>query len=236
MEASLGSGAMTNDIPSIQHSDLIFIIGSDTTAAHPIIASHIKQALRAGKARLVVADPKHVEIADHASLYVAHRPGTDVMLLNGIMQQIIKNGWQDEAYIAERVTGFDVLKDEVMREDYSPANVELITGVKPADLLQMAEMIGTAERTAVYYSMGITQHTTGHDNVRSIANLQMLCGNIGIEGGGINRCVVSQTYRVRVTWVHCRKTSRVTRKSVTQRHTRSLPKRGIVRNCLQKMA
>ncbi|KLV03414.1 formate dehydrogenase [Photobacterium aquae] len=186
LEASLGSGAMTNDIPSIAHSDLIFIIGSDTTAAHPIIASHIKQAVRSGKARLVVADPKRVGIADHAQLYVAHRPGSDVMLINGLMQQIIKNGWQDDTYIAERVNGFDVLKAEVMREDYSPANVELVTGVKQADLLKMAEMIGTAQRTAVYYSMGITQHTTGHDNVRSIANLQMLCGNIGIEGGGIN--------------------------------------------------
>ncbi|MGF1702645.1 formate dehydrogenase subunit alpha [Photobacterium makurazakiensis] len=186
LEASLGSGAMTNDIPSIAHSDLIFIIGSDTTAAHPIIGSHIKQAIRNNGARLVVADPKRVDIADHAQLYVAHRPGTDVMLFNGIMQQIIKNDWQDDAYIAERVNGFDELKSEVMSDAYSPEKVELVTGVKQADLLEMAELIGTAERTAIYYSMGITQHTTGHDNVRSVANLQMLCGNIGIEGGGIN--------------------------------------------------
>ncbi|MGF1723474.1 formate dehydrogenase subunit alpha [Photobacterium nomapromontoriensis] len=186
LEAALGSGAMTNDIPSIAHSDLIFIIGSDTTAAHPIIASHIKQTLRNGKARLVVADPKKVDIADHAQLYVAHRPGTDVMLLNGIMQQIITNGWHDEQYIADRVDGFEELKAEVMNDAYAPDKVELVTGVKQADLRKLAEMIGTAKHTAVYYSMGITQHTTGHDNVRSIANLQLLCGNIGIEGGGIN--------------------------------------------------
>ncbi|WP_428772731.1 formate dehydrogenase subunit alpha [Vibrio sp.] len=186
LEASLGSGAMTNDIPSIRHSDLIFIIGSDTTAAHPIIASHIKQVLRSGQARLIVADPKRVDIADHAQLYVAHRPGTDVMLLNGIMQQIIKNGWHNSDYIDERVDGFEELKAEVMRDAYSPDKVELVTGVPAAQLIEMAQMIGTASRTAVYYSMGITQHTTGHDNVRSIANLQLLCGNIGIEGGGIN--------------------------------------------------
>ena len=186
LEASLGSGAMTNDIPSIKHSDVIFIIGSDTTSAHPIIGSHIKQAVRHGGARLIVADPKRIDIADHAELYLAHRPGTDVMLLNGVMQQIIKHGWYDQEYIDERVDGFDTLLQEVMSPSYSLEKVELVTGVKAEDIFAMARLIGTAERTAVYYSMGITQHTTGHDNVRSIANLQLLCGNIGIEGGGIN--------------------------------------------------
>lgn len=186
LEASLGSGAMTNDIPSIKYSDVIFIIGSDTTSAHPIIASHIKQAIRHHGARLIVADPKRVDMAEHAELYMAHRPGTDVMLLNGVMQQIIKNGWYDQEYIEERVDGFDTLLQEVMSPAYNLDKVELVTGVKAEDIQAMARMIGTADRTAVYYSMGITQHTTGHDNVRSIANLQLLCGNIGIEGGGIN--------------------------------------------------
>ncbi|WP_394245554.1 formate dehydrogenase subunit alpha [Vibrio astriarenae] len=186
LEASLGSGAMTNDIPSIKHSDVIFVIGSDTTAAHPIIASHIKQAIRHNGARLVVADPKRIELADHAELYIAQRPGTDVMLINGVMQQIIKNGWYDMAYIEERVDGFDTLLQEVMSPSYSLDKVELVTGIKAEDIFAMARTIGTAKRTAVYYAMGITQHTTGHDNVRSIANLQLLCGNIGIEGGGIN--------------------------------------------------
>lgn len=186
LEASLGSGAMTNDIPSIKYSDVIVIIGSDTTSAHPIIASHIKQAIRHHGARLIVADPKRIDMAEHAELYLSHRPGTDVMLLNGVMQQIIKNGWHDQEYIEERVDGFDTLLQEVMSPAYAPDKVELVTGVSADDIFAMARMIGTAKRTAVYYSMGITQHTTGHDNVRSIANLQLLCGNIGIEGGGIN--------------------------------------------------
>ncbi len=186
LEASLGSGAMTNDIPSIKHSDVIFIIGSDTTSAHPIIGSHIKQAIRHHGARLIVADPKKIKIADDALLYVAQRPGTDVMLLNGIMHQIIINGWQDESFIAEKCEGFEELRDEVSDQKYSAENVELITGVKAKDVIELARLIGTAEKTAIYYSMGITQHTTGHDNVRSVANLQLLCGNIGIEGGGIN--------------------------------------------------
>ncbi len=186
LEASLGSGAMTNDIPSIKHSDVIFIIGSDTTSAHPIIASHIKQAIRHHGARLIVADPKRIDMAEHAELYLSHRPGTDVMLLNGVMQQIIKHGWYDLEYIEERVDGFDTLLQEVMSPAYALDKVALVTGVSADDIFAMARMIGTAKRTAVYYSMGITQHTTGHDNVRSIANLQLLCGNIGIEGGGIN--------------------------------------------------
>ncbi len=186
LEATLGSGAMTNDIPSIAHSDVIFIIGTDTTSAHPIIGSHIKQAVRKYGARLVVADPKRIEITDHAQLYVAQRPGTDVMLLNGIMQQILLNNWQDDEFVANNTEGFDALKQEVMKPDYALDKVELVTGVKAEDVAEMARLIGTAQRTAIYYSMGITQHTTGHDNVVSISNLQLLCGNIGIEGGGIN--------------------------------------------------
>ncbi len=185
LEASIGSGAMTNDIPSIKHSDVIFIIGSDTSAAHPIIASHIKQAVAKG-ARLIVADPKRIDMAEHAELYVRHRPGTDVMLLNAIMHQVIKNGWQDDGYLLERVDGLDDFVNEVSDEKYASDKAALVTGVAAKDIEELARLIGTAKVTAVYYSMGITQHTTGHDNVRSIANLQMLCGNIGVEGGGIN--------------------------------------------------
>lgn len=186
LRESLGSGAMTNDIPSIKDSDLIFIIGSDTESAHPIIASHIKLAVKNHGARLIVADPKKVSIADKAQLYVAQRPGTDVMLLNAIMQQIIKNDWHDLDYIQQRVEDYSQLFDEVMSEDYSPENAALITGVSAADIIEMARLIGTAEKTAIYYAMGITQHTSGHDNVTAISNLQLLCGNIGIKGAGIN--------------------------------------------------
>ncbi|CAH0526606.1 formate dehydrogenase subunit alpha [Vibrio hippocampi] len=185
LEASFGSGAMTNDIPSIKHSDVIFIIGSDTSSAHPIIGSHIKQAIQSG-ARLIVADPKRIDMADHANLYVRHIPGTDVMLLNAVMHQIVKNNWHDMEYIEQRTEGFDRFIEEVSQEAYSSSNAELVTGVAAYDIEQMAKMIGTANVTSVFYSMGITQHTTGHDNVRSIANLQMLCGNVGVEGGGIN--------------------------------------------------
>ncbi|WP_394391740.1 formate dehydrogenase subunit alpha [Shewanella woodyi] len=186
LQESLGSGAMTNDIPGIVDSDLIFIIGSDTSNAHPIIASHIKSAIREHGATLLVADPKKVDIADHAKLYVSHKPGTDVMLLNAIMQVIIKNDWHDLDYIQARVDDYSSLYDEVMKSDYRLENAALITGVPAKQITEMASMIGTATKTAVYYAMGVTQHTSGHNNVTAIANLQLLCGNIGIKGGGIN--------------------------------------------------
>ncbi len=183
---SIGSGAMTNDIPSIQDSDVIFILGSDTTCAHPIIASHIKQAIAQRGARLVVADPKRIGIAEYAELYVAQKPGSDVMLLNAIMAEIIRNDWHDKDYIAKRTEGVEALLAELAKDDYRLENAALITGVKAEDIARLARTIGTAKKTAVYYAMGITQHTSGHDNVTSIANLQLLCGNIGISGAGIN--------------------------------------------------
>ena len=183
---TIGGGAMTNDIPSIKESDVIFIIGSDTTSAHPIIASHIKRAVSQHGARLIVADPKKTAIADSATLYVSHRPGTDVMLLNAIMQQIILNDWQDTHYINQRVEDYELLKQEVLKQDYNLSNAALITGISAENIVAMAEMIGTANKTALYYAMGITQHTSGYDNVVSTSNLQLLCGNIGVVGAGLN--------------------------------------------------
>lgn len=186
LQQSIGSGAMTNDIPSIQDSEVIFILGSDTSSAHPIIASHIKQAVSLHGARLIVADPKRVAIADGAELYVAHKPGTDVMLLNAIMAEIVRHDWQDKAYITARTEGVDALYTELAKSDYSLDNAARITGVAAEDIARLARIIGTANKTAIYYAMGITQHTKGHDNVTAIANLQLLCGNIGMAGAGIN--------------------------------------------------
>ncbi|MDO6679172.1 formate dehydrogenase subunit alpha [Shewanella sp. 4_MG-2023] len=186
LQLSLGSGAMTNDIPGIKESDLIFILGSDTCNAHPIIASRIKQAIRSHGARLIVADPKRVSIADDACLYVAQKPGSDVVLLNAIMAEIIRHDWHDKDYINAHTQGFDAVMQEVLKPEYQLQNATKICGVSAEDIAQMARYIGTAEKTAVYYAMGITQHTSGHDNVTAIANLQMLCGNLGKVGAGIN--------------------------------------------------
>lgn len=175
---------MTNDIAGIKKADVILIIGSDTSAAHPVIANRIKQAVRFGKTKLIVIDPKEIDMVKFATIYARHRCGTDVAVLNGIMHAIIKNEWYDKEYITERCEGFEDLKAVV--EDYTPEKVEKISGVPAWQIREIAELLGNAETASLFYAMGITQHTTGTDNVRSTANLQMLCGNVGKDGGGVN--------------------------------------------------
>ena len=184
LAASFGSGAMTNDIAGIKNADVILVIGSDTTSAHPVIAARIKQAVRFGKTKLIVIDPKKIRLADYATIYAAQRCGTDVAVLNGIMHVIIKNNWHDAAYVEERCEGFEDLKKEV--EKYTPEYVEKISGIPAAQIEEIAELFGKAPTAGLFYAMGITQHTTGVDNVWSTANLQMLCGNLGKSGGGVN--------------------------------------------------
>ncbi len=186
LAASFGSGAMTNDIADIRKADVILVTGSDTTAAHPVISARIKKAVRDGKTKLIVIDPKKISLADYAEIYTAQRPGTDVAVLNGLMQIIIKNGLEDKDFIANRCEDYEAFKKEVMQDKYSPENVEKLSGVPARTLEEIAELFAKAETGSVFYSMGITQHTTGTDNVKSIANLQMLCGNLGIPGGGVN--------------------------------------------------
>jgi formate dehydrogenase major subunit len=177
---------MTNDIAGIKKADVILIIGSDTSAAHPVIAARIKQAVREGTSKLIVIDPKKIVMGDYAEIYAAQRPGTDVAVMNCMMQEILKNGWEDKEYIANRLEGFEEFKAEIMLERNSPEYVEKISGIKADTLRAIAKLFGQAKTASLYYAMGITQHTTGRDNVWTTANLQMICGNLGVEGGGVN--------------------------------------------------
>ncbi|MFI3247140.1 MAG: formate dehydrogenase subunit alpha [Ferrimonas sp.] len=185
LEPALGSGSMTNPIESVQYSELVILIGSNTAASHPVIASRIRQALKHGT-KLVVIDPIKVDMAFHSDLYLQQQPGTDVMLINALCQLLIKNNWHDQAYIAARVDNFDALYDEVMRPEYDVANAALVCGVPAAQLQTLAQMLADSKATGIYYAMGITQHSNGTNNVRALANLQLLTGNIGNAGGGIN--------------------------------------------------
>src|SRR5512136_3421579 len=113
---------MTNDIAGIKNADVILIIGSDTSAAHPVIAYRIKQAVRFGKSKLIVIDPKEIDMAKYATIYARQRCGTDVAVLNGIMHEIIQNDWYDKEYVAQRCEGFDELKKAVA--EFTPEKVE----------------------------------------------------------------------------------------------------------------
>jgi len=183
LAAAFGSGAMTNSIGEIEDAACIFVIGSNTTECHPLIARRILRAKEKG-AKLIVADPRNIHLSGFADMAVNQHLGSDVALLNGMMQIIIHNGWHAEDYIAERTEGYEELKEAVAA--YTPDKVQAITGVDPQDLERMAEIYAKNSPAALLYAMGITQHTTGVDNVKSCCNLAMLCGNVGIASGGVN--------------------------------------------------
>ena len=185
LAASFGSGAMTNSIGDIAESKCVFVLGSNTLEQHPLIGRKIVQAKKNG-AKVIVADPRYTPTARLADLYMPFVSGSDVALLNGLMQEIIRNGWEDKEFIAKRTKDYEKLKEVVMKETYSLENVSKISGIPVEQLKQAAEMFGTTKPGAILYSMGITQHTVGVDNVRSVANIQMLTGNLGKPGSGVN--------------------------------------------------
>jgi formate dehydrogenase major subunit/formate dehydrogenase alpha subunit len=182
---SFGSGAMTNSIADIaEESQCIFIIGSNTTENHPVIGAKIRRAKRHRGAKLIVADPRRIDIADYADLHLRHRPGTDIALLNGLMHVILRENWQDDDFIRERTENFEDVKALVGK--YTPEVTSEITGVPAEDIVLAATMMAENRPGALLYAMGITQHTTGVANVMSCANLQMMLGSIGVPGGGVN--------------------------------------------------
>lgn len=175
---------MTNSIPEFSADTTTFLItGSNTTEAHPVLAAHVLAARDRG-AKVVVVDPRRTQIGRIADIYLQPRPGTDVAWLNGFMHVILAEGLADQAFITERTEGFEELK--AVLADYPPEKVEQITGVPADDLRKAARMYAGGKPAAVLYTMGITQHTTGVDNVKSCANLAMLTGNLGVSGGGVN--------------------------------------------------
>jgi formate dehydrogenase major subunit len=183
---SFGSGAMTNSIHELLDvtvGDTIFAIGTNATECHPIIGIYILQAKERG-AKLIVADPRRTELAKGADLWLRQKPGTDVALLNGMMNVIINEKLMDESFIAERTEDFALCKDMVMK--YTPEHASGICRVPAENIIQAARMYAQAENAGIYYTMGITQHTTGVDNVLSIANLAMLTGNLGKRKAGVN--------------------------------------------------
>ena len=175
---------MTNTIAEMELAEAFLIIGSNTTVAHPVLATYVKRAVRHHGAKLVVIDPRGIDMCDHATLWLRQRPGTDIAVINGIMHVILRDGLVDEEFIAERCEEFDAFK-EVLAE-YPPDEVEKISGVPADDLVKAAHIYGEAGCAMILYAMGITQHTHGTDNVKSLANLALMTGNIGRESTGVN--------------------------------------------------
>ena len=181
---AFGSGAMTNSIEDFDLADCIFVIGSNTTECHPVIGSATKRAAASGDATLIVADPRAIELAGFAAIHLRQTGGTDVALVNAMMRAILHEGLEDASFIAERTEGFDAVRRAV--EPYTPELAEKITGVPADDIVRAAALYARADAASIVYSMGITQHTTGTDNVLSLANLAMMTGNVGRPGTGVN--------------------------------------------------
>lgn len=180
---TFGSGAMTNSNEEFKHAATIFSIGSNTTAAHPIIGLNIKKAKRNG-AKLIIANPKEIDLCRHADLFIQHRPGTDVALLMGMMNVIMKEKLTDEEFIMTRSEDYEIFK--LSLEQFSPEIASGITGVPMEKIIEAARIYATHKPSSIVYAMGITQHTHGTDNVLAISNLAMMTGNVGKESSGVN--------------------------------------------------
>ena len=180
---TLGSGAMTNSLSCFEATELIFVIGSNTTEQHPLIGSRILQAVQGG-AQLIVADSRKIRLAGHADLHLRQRNGTDVALLNGMMRQILVEGLEDREFIARRCENFAALTAAL--DPYTPEYVASITGLPPAQIIRAAALFARAKSAMIVYAMGITQHSHGVDNVRAVSNLALLTGNLGRPGTGVN--------------------------------------------------
>ena len=176
---------MSNSMDDVANqAQAFFIIGSNTTEQHPVFGAMLRQAVRQRGAKLVVADPRKIDITEFATLHLRQRPGTDIALLNGLMYIILEKGWENKAFIDERTENFDEFKAAVMQ--YPPEKVADITRVPVEKLYEAAEILATNSPMAVMWAMGITQHIVGVRNVMDLANLQMLLGNMGKPGGGVN--------------------------------------------------
>ncbi len=184
LAATFGSGAMTNPFKDVLKSKVILITGTNTTANHPIIANYIHEAVMKNGAKLIVVDPRRIKLVDICHLWLRPKVGTNVAWLNGLMNVIINENMQDQEYINQRTTGYEELKKIVSK--YTPDHVAGITGIPAKDLVAAARLYATEKPGSILYAMGITQHTSGTNNVKCIASLAMLCGNVGIEGGGVN--------------------------------------------------
>jgi formate dehydrogenase alpha subunit len=174
---------MTNSFADYLNTDLFFVIGSNPTEAHPMAGAKIMSSVLKGT-KLIVADPRRIELAEKADIWLQLRPGTDIPLLNGLMHIIIKEDLHDKKFVEERTEGFEALKATV--EKYTPARVSEMTGVPEQLLYDAARLYATTYNAMLCYTLGITEHVCGVDNVMSTANLAMLTGHLGREGSGVN--------------------------------------------------
>ncbi|MBN7318949.1 formate dehydrogenase subunit alpha [Mycobacteroides abscessus subsp. massiliense] len=183
LKTVFGTGAATNSFDDIETARTIFICGSNTTEAHPVVGARIKQAALRG-ANLVVMDPRRIELADYADVHLRPRPGTNVAALNSLAAAIIDEGVVDEDYVARRVEGFEEFRAFI--QAYIPERSERLTGLPATDVRAAARLYGRDKPSMIFHGLGVTEHVQGTDGVICLANLALITGNLGHPGTGIN--------------------------------------------------
>jgi len=174
---------MTNSIPEIRDADFLFVTGSNTSEAHPIIAMEMKRAVGRG-ARLAVADPRAIWMTEIADWHLQLQPGTDVWLLNAMAHVIVSEGLEDRAWIEANTENFEAVRKTVLR--YPPEEAEKVTGVPAEMIREVARGYATTPKAGIYYTLGITEHTCGTDNVYALSNLVLMTGHLGKRSTGMN--------------------------------------------------
>ena len=179
----IGSSAVTNTFGDVKHAEVALLTGSNTTANHPVAATFIKEAARAGT-RLIIVDPRRVDMVDHADEFCQIKPGSDVAFYNALMHVIIADEFYDKPFVARRTEGFDQLAAVVA--DYGPKVAAPICGIDANTIVRLARTIGRAGSMMIFWGMGISQHTHGTDNARCLISLCLLTGNVGRRGTGLH--------------------------------------------------
>ncbi len=184
LQLSLGSSAMSNSIAEMENLEAFIVTGSNTTETHPVISNFLKRAVYKNGAKLIVIDPRRIEMADHAQLWLQQNPGTDVAVFQAMAHVVVKEKLYDEEFIAERTEGFNDYLESL--EEYTPEWAESVSGVPADDIRQAARIYANAERASIYWGMGISQSTHGTDNTLTLVNLALMCGHLGKSGTGLN--------------------------------------------------
>ena len=189
LKQTFGESAGTQDFKSVDEADVIVVIGANPTDAHPVFASRMKRRLREG-AKLIVVDPRRIDLVRSPHIEAAYhlpvRPGTNVAVVNAMAHVAVTEGLIDRDFVTERCEDFDAWASFIAQPQHSPEAVEEITGVPAADLRGAARLYAVARNGAIYYGLGVTEHSQGSTMVMGMANLAMACGNIGRDGVGVN--------------------------------------------------
>ena len=189
LKTTFGTSAGTQDFRSVAKADVILVIGANPTAAHPVFASRMKRRLREG-AELVVIDPRRIDLVRSPHVEAAHhlqlQPGTNVAVVNALAHVVVTEGLVDQAFVAERCEGFAEWAAAIAAPENSPEATEAMTGVPAAEVRAAARLYAGAANAAIYYGLGVTEHSQGSTMVMGMANLAMATGNIGREGVGVN--------------------------------------------------